>query len=143
MSQRRPIRNVLRWLLGIAYVAAGYLHIAAPRPFVGIVPQWVPAPALVVLATGVAELLGAVGLLQPWSRDLRRAAGVGLALYALCVWPANFHHMALDMAKPGHGLGLGYHLPRLMAQPLIIWLALWTGEVTEWPFARRNRNPAR
>jgi hypothetical protein len=51
--------------------------------------------------------------------------------------------MTLDMAKPGHGLGFGYHIPRLMAQPLIIWLALWAGEATDWPFTRRNRNSAR
>ncbi len=111
------IRGILRWLLGIAYAAAGYLHLTAPQPFVGIVPRWAPAPGVVVLGTGVAELFGAAALLQPWSRDLRRWAGMALALYALCVWPANFHHMALDMAKPGHGLGLGYHIPRVMAEP--------------------------
>jgi uncharacterized membrane protein len=132
------IRSVVRWLLGLAYAVAGYLHLTAPRPFVAIVPSWVPAPTAVVLGTGVAELLGAAALLQPWSQNLRRAAGLGLALYALCVWPANFHHMALDTAKPGHGLGLAYHVPRLMAQPLIIWLALWAGEVTDWPLARRG-----
>jgi len=106
------------------------------------VPPWVPAPAAVVAGTGVAELLGAAGLLQPWSRPLRRAAGGGLALYALCVWPANFQHMMLDMARPDQGLGLGYHVPRLLTQPLIIWLALWAGEATDWPFARRNKVPA-
>lgn len=132
------IRNALRWLLGVAYAAAGVLHIAAPRPFVAIVPDWVPAPETVVLGTGAAELLGAIGLLQPWSHDLRRAAGRALALYALCVWPANFHHFALDLAKPGQGLGLAYHIPRLLAQPLIMWLALWTSEATDWPFARQG-----
>jgi uncharacterized membrane protein len=65
---------------------------------------------------------------------------VGLALYALCVWPANFQHLTLDLARPDGGLGLGYHVPRLLAQPLIIWLALWAGEVTEWPFARRAKS---
>ena len=33
-------------------------------------------------------------------------AGCGLALYALCVWPANFNHMALDMARADHGASL-------------------------------------
>ena len=133
------IRGAVRALLGIAFAAAGFLHLTSPRPFVSIVPAWVPAPDAVVLGTGVAELLGAAGLLQPWSRNLRQAAGFGLALYALCVWPANFHHLSLDMAKPEHGLGLGYHVPRLLAQPVIIWLALWTGEATDWPFVRRGR----
>lgn len=118
---------------------AGYFHLAAPAPFLKIVPPWVPEPGWVVAATGVAELLGAAGLIQPWSRTLRQAAGWGLALYALCVWPANFQHMLLDLARPDGGWGLAYHVPRLLAQPLIIWAALWAGEATDWPFARRQR----
>jgi hypothetical protein len=84
--------------------------------------------------TGLAELAGAAALAQPWSRGLRRAGAIGLALYALGVWPANFHHLALDLAAPGGGWGLAYHVPRLLAQPAIVWLALWTGGVTDWPW---------
>jgi uncharacterized membrane protein len=137
------IRSAARWLLVLFYAVAGYFHLAAPDSFLKIMPQWVLAPAAVVAATGVAELLGAAGLAQPWSQRWRQAAGWGLALYALCVWPANFHHMALDLARPDQGWGLAYHVPRLLAQPLIIWLALWAGEATEWPFARRSKVPAR
>jgi hypothetical protein len=36
----------------------------------------------------------------------------------------------MDMAREDQGLGLGYHIPRMIAQPLIIWWALWAGEVT-------------
>jgi len=129
-------RAAARWLLAVFYGVAGYFHLAAPSSSLKIMPPWVPSPAAVVAVTGVAELLGAAGLAQPWSRGLRQAAGVGLALYALCVWPANFHHMALDLARPDHGWGLAYHIPRLLAQPLIIWLALWASEATDWPFAR-------
>ena len=130
------VRNGLRLLLAAFYAVAGYFHLASPAPFLAIIPPWVPAPEGVVFATGIAELLGAGGLVQVWSPGLRRAAGIGLALYALCVWPANFHHMALDMARDGSGWGLGYHVPRLAFQPVLIWLALWTGEVTAWPLAR-------
>lgn len=132
------VRSGLRLLLAVLYAVAGYFHLASPAPFLAIVPPWVPAPAAVVFATGIAELIGSTALVQGWSRDLRRAAGTGLALYALCVWPANFHHMALDMAQRDGGWGLGYHLPRLAFQPVLIWLALWTGEVTGWPLARRT-----
>ena len=110
--------------------AQGLLHLALPAPFVSIVPPWVPDAALVVMLTGVAELAGAAGLLQPWSPALRRAAGWGLAAYALCVWPANFQHFLLDRARPGHGLGLAYHLPRLAFQPVLIWAALWASGAT-------------
>lgn len=118
-------RKVGRVALALLYGAAGAIHLARPAAFVAITPAWVPHPGTVVAATGVAELAGAAGLLQTLSPTLRRWAGWGLAAYALCVWPANFHHMQLDMARPDHGLGLGYHIPRLLAQPLIIWWALW------------------
>lgn len=132
-------RMAARSLLGVFYGVAGFFHLAAPGPFLRIMPAWVPAPEAVVAVTGIAELLGAAGLVQPWSRRLRQAAGIGLALYAICVWPANFEHMALDLARPDRGWGLAYHIPRLLAQPLVIWLALWASEATDWPFARRTR----
>jgi uncharacterized membrane protein len=123
--------RLARLLLAVFYGVAGLLHLALPQPFLRVTPPWVPAPELVVALTGVAELLGAAGLAQDRSPTLRRAAGWGLAVYALCVWPANFQHMALDLAQPDHGLGLAYHLPRLAAQPLLIWLAAWAGGAAE------------
>lgn len=132
------IRATVRWLLGLLYLVAGWFHLTAPGPFLQIMPAWVPAPEAVVYWTGLAEVAGAFALLQPFGPRLRQAAGVGLAAYALCVWPANFNHLLLDLAKPGPetfgGWGLAYHVPRLATQPLLIWAALWTGGVTHWPF---------
>lgn len=125
------IRTGLRWLLAAFYAFAGYAHLARPEGFLAITPGWVPFPELVVALTGVAEILGAVGLL--W-KPVRRWAGIGLALYALCVWPANFHHAFSDITVSGTNLDWSYHAPRLALQPVIIWLALWVGEVVEWPF---------
>ena len=139
MGAGRLIRVVLRWLLAAFYAFAGVIHLINPAPFLTITPAWVPAPAAVVLLTGVAEILGAIGLVQPFSLKLRQAAGWGLALYALCVWPANINHFAMDMARADGGLGLGYHVPRMFAQPVIIWLALWVGEC--WPLRRRPMPP--
>ncbi|WP_301750410.1 DoxX family protein [uncultured Erythrobacter sp.] len=133
------IRVVLRWLLAAFYAFAGVIHLINPAPFLTITPTWVPAPTAVVLLTGVAEILGAIGLVQPFSLKLRQAAGWGLALYALCVWPANINHFAMDMARADGGLGLGYHVPRMFAQPVIIWLALWVGECL--PLRRRPMPP--
>ena len=130
-------RDIARWGLALFYGLAGVLHLATPAPFVHITPSWVPEQASVVMLTGLAELAGAAGVLQPWSPALRRAAGWGLAAYALCVWPANVNHMLLDLDRPGHGLPLAYHIPRLAAQPLLIWLALWAARVTDWPWGKR------
>ena len=112
-------------LLALFYGLAGVIHIAKPAPFLGIMPGWVPFPGAVVWFTGIAELAGAAAILQPWSARLRAAGGWALALYAVCVFPANIHHFALDMARPDHGLGLSYHIPRMVLQPVLVWLALW------------------
>ncbi|HEY6817654.1 MAG TPA: hypothetical protein VI168_19125 [Croceibacterium sp.] len=135
------VRRFVRWALAAIYAVAAVAHWLAPAPFVAIVPGWVPWPGAVVALTGVAEGLGAVALVQPWSARLRRAGAAGLALYALCVWPANLNHLLIDLARgDGSGLPLAYHLPRLAAQPLLIWAALWAGEVTDWPFGRAGRS---
>jgi len=123
------LKVVLRVLLAALYGFAGYMHFVKPDPFVSITPDWVPFAHAVVFWTGVAEVMGAAALIQPFSRPLRQAAGIGLALYALCVWPANINHFAMDMARDDGGLGLAYHIPRMVAQPLVIWLALWVGDV--------------
>ncbi len=131
------IRTALTYALAAFYAFAGYRHIAGPEPFLSITPAWVPFPEAVILWTGIAEIAGAIALAQPWSPRLRQAGGIGLALYALCVWPANINHMLMDMAQPDGGWGLAYHVPRMLAQPLIIWLALWCGRVVDWPFKSR------
>lgn len=132
MTER--IRTALRWLLALAYGYAGYLHLARPAPFLAITPSWVPAPDTVITTTGVAEIAGATGLAVPATR---KVAGWGLALYAVCVWPANFHHALADVAIGGETWGWWYHSPRLAAQPLIIWSALWASGATNWPLRRR------
>ncbi len=136
-------RAVLRTGLGCVYAVAGVLHLAIPEQFLRITPDWVPFAPTVIALTGAAELAGAAGLLQPWSPALRRAAGMGLALYALCVWPANVNHMMMDLASRDGGLGLAYHGPRMLLQPVLIWAALWAAGVIGWPFAAKARNATR
>ncbi|AKQ42745.2 hypothetical protein CP97_12905 [Aurantiacibacter atlanticus] len=133
------MRTMLKYLLAAFYAYAGYRHIVDPAPFMMITPGWVPAPGKVIMWTGLAEIAGAIALIQPVSHRLRQCGGIGLALYALCVWPANINHMLIDMAQAGGGWGLSYHIPRLIVQPIIIWLALWVGDVIDWPFKFRRK----
>ncbi len=115
------------WLargLGLFYATAGILHLLHPEPFVAITPDFVPRPETVVALTGVAEILGAIGLQVA---PLRRAAGLGLAAYALCVWPANWKHALDALSIGGLPQSWWYHGPRLAAQPLLILAALHAG----------------
>jgi uncharacterized membrane protein len=124
-----------RLLMVAIYLLAGIIHLRTPAPFLAITPDWVPFHGPVVALTGVAEIAGAIGLL---TRRFRYSAGIGLALYALCVWPANFNHAFNDIAVGGQHMTWRYHTPRLLLQPVIIWWALYVGGVTRWPFRRAS-----
>jgi uncharacterized membrane protein len=129
------VRAVSRVALAAAYFLVGVAHIRSPHGFVAIVPGWVPYPAQTVFVTGLCELAGSIALL---TRRLRWWAGVMLAAYAVCVYPANINHAINGIAIGGTRLGWWYHGPRLAAQPLIVWWALFAGEVTTWPFRGRR-----
>ena len=123
-------RRVARGALATVFGTAGVLHLVLPWPFLAITPEWVPWPETVIQVTGLLEIGGAAGLLVP---RLRRAAGIGLALYAVCVFPANIKHALDHVAIGGTTLGWWYHGPRLAFQPLIVWGALWASHVVAWP----------
>jgi uncharacterized membrane protein len=129
-------RTALRWLLAAAFLAAGYFHLADPRPFLRITPSWVPHPAFVIRATGLCELAGAAGLLVP---RVRPVAAALLALYTVCVYPANVQHMLLFARSGAAWTGWLYHVPRLLFQPVILWWCLFAGRLIDWPF----RSPGR
>lgn len=122
-------------LLGLAFASAGVLHLLFPEPFVDITPDWVPRAFDVVRLTGIAEIAGALGLMIPRTRQW---AGIALALYAVCVFPANIKHAVVDLDRVQPLLGWGYHAPRLLLQPVIVWACLWAGGIIDWPFRRKD-----
>jgi uncharacterized membrane protein len=81
-----------------------------------MVPPIFPNPELLVTFTGVAEILGAVGLLIP---RLARAAAIGLTLLLVAIFPANVHAALHELSlagKPATEL-----LPRTLMQ--LVFLA--------------------
>lgn len=134
MSHDSIARRAARLVLALAYFAVGVVHIKSPDGFLPIMPDFVPYPRDVVIWTRAAEIAGAIGLMIP---RLRRAAAWGLAAYAVCVFPANIKHAVEGVVVSGTALGWGYHGPRLLAQPVIVWWALWAGGITDWPFRRK------
>ena len=127
----RDARGRMRWAMSLIYVEFGFLHLTAADAFVPIMPPILPFPKEIIWFTGACEIAGGLGLLTPATR---RWAGIGLAAYALCVFPANLYHAFWHVEVPGLPSSWWYHAPRLLAQPLLIWWALWAGEVIDWPF---------
>jgi uncharacterized membrane protein len=132
-------RAITRWVLAAFFVAAGIGHLAVPEPFLKITPDWVPFAPQVIFVTGLCELVGAAALVaRPLRLWIRTWAGIALALYALCVWPANIKQALDHIVLPHIPDSWWYHGPRLAMQPVIIWAALFSAGVVDWPFAARR-----
>lgn len=102
------MQKYLRWLLAGLMILAGLNHFRMPALYIAMISEWLPAPSALNIISGVAEILGGVGLLAPWPA-VRRAASWGLIALLLAVFPAN-----LNMAI--HNLPLGdNHLSALDA----------------------------
>ncbi len=82
------IKLILLWVLAITMDGIGVLHFIQPKPFVRIVPKYLPAPLALVYMSGFFEILGGVGLLIPTTRAW--AAWALIALY-LAVFPGNIN----------------------------------------------------
>jgi uncharacterized membrane protein len=72
--------------LAALFLTSGTLHFVRPAPFEAIVPRQLPQRRALVLASGAAEIVCAVGLLAPRTR---RAAGIASAALLVAVLPAN------------------------------------------------------
>ncbi len=124
----------MRWMLAALFAAAGIGHFRAPEALLAITPQWVPFAPQVILVTGLCELAGAAALV---TKPLRYWAGIALALYSVCVFPANIKHAFAGVDIAGLPSTWWYHAPRLALQPVIVWSALYAAEVTDWPWRRK------
>jgi uncharacterized membrane protein len=128
-------RTALRVTLALVYMTAGIGHLWFTDKFLTIVPDWVPAPRAVVLVTGVCEIAGATAL---FAARWRRLAGMMLALYAVCVFPANIKHAFGGVEVSPWLDGWWYHAPRLAFQPAFVWWALFAANVIDWPIRKSS-----
>jgi uncharacterized membrane protein len=121
----------MRWIMVAFYGLAGLAHLTLTDKFLLIVPDWVPLPRAVVLLTGICEIAGSFALA---GTRFRRLAGIMLALYAVCVYPANLKHAIEGIDLPSMPSSWWYHGPRLAFQPVLVWWALFCADVIDWPF---------
>lgn len=118
-------QSLVRMLLGGGLVFAGVAHLTWARTeFLAQVPNWVPVHAdLVVVLSGVVEtVLG--GLLALLPRH-RLVLGWTTAAFFVVVFPGNISQFVDGAA--GFGLDTNFARAfRLVFQPVLVALALWT-----------------
>jgi uncharacterized membrane protein len=115
-------QDAARWGLALVLAFTASAHFTRMRAdLVRMVPPPFPRPELLVTLTGIAEALGAVGILVPQTRSL--AGGALIALFAAML-PAN-----VSAAQRGLTLGRRPVTPlwiRVPMQLLFIGIAWWT-----------------
>ncbi len=120
---RGILKRILLFLLALMYVAIGVQHFTAPEGFVAIVPPYLPAALLLVYISGVAEILGGLGVI-PFAT--RKWAGWGIIALLVAVFPANLH-MALN-PQDFPEVATGFIYGRL---PFQLVFAVWAWWVTQ------------
>jgi uncharacterized membrane protein len=124
----------MRWGLSLALVSTGIYHLLTPGRYLPMMPSFVPFHTEVVFLTGLCEVAGAVGLLLP---RLRYLAGTMLAIYFVCVFPANIKNAIEGLSVQGLPGANWYYWVRLLFQPLVIWWTLYSSAAIDWPLRQR------
>ncbi len=61
MAINRKVKQAGRYILGLFYIAAGINHFISPDFYIGIMPPYFPAPDVLNILAGIAEIaLGAM-----------------------------------------------------------------------------------
>lgn len=81
-----PAHRLWLGVLALFFVGAGANHFVNPEPYLAMMPPYLPWHGPLVMISGVAEVLGGLGILIPVTR---RAAGFGLILLLVAIFPAN------------------------------------------------------
>ncbi len=116
----RAFKKVTRLIFAILLTAAGINHFVDPAFYVSIVPPYLPWPKIMVVVSGLAEIILGIALAIP---VLTRAAAWGVIALLIAVLPANIHMAANPELYPSiPAAALWIRLP--IQGILIIW-ALW------------------
>ena len=90
----RPGHAIQIAVIALIFLAAGVMHFVVPASYIRIVPPWLPRADLLVVVSGVAEILGGVGVMVPATR---RAAAWGLIALLVAVFPANMQMLSTNI----------------------------------------------
>jgi uncharacterized membrane protein len=110
--------------LAALFVFTGISHFVMPEELAHLLPAFIPLRMELIAATGVLEILGAIGLVIP---PLTRLASIALILFLLSVLPANIYGAFNHVPFGAHELGPVYLLARIPFQLFLMWWAYYYG----------------
>ena len=112
--------EIHRYIIAGLFFLTGILHFVKPQVFVSIMPDYIPYHLTMVYISGVAEILGAAGILFD---EIRPVAGWGLIVLLVAVFPANIN-MSVESVKK-FGYLNWYSIVTIVRLPLQFVLIYW------------------
>ena len=106
------------YIMAGIYSIAGILHFITPKPYLKIIPPYIPYPKLMVMISGVFELLFGIALLFDATRSY---AAIGIILLLIAVFPANIYMAKRMYQKQSKNRWIAY--VRLPLQFVLIYWA--------------------
>ena len=128
LGKRRGIgtpRSWMRALIALGFLGSAGLHFTATATEARLIPEFLPWRRELVLISGAAEVIGALGLLYP---PTRKASAYGLVALLIAVFPANINHAVQNIQLGGFMDSRSYQWGRLPFQALFIWVTLWSAK---------------
>ena len=118
------LKHILSLILGIFFINVGIGHFVEPEWFEPIVPDILGDPTFWVLITGAMEIALGAGLIVP---QTRKYSSILMVLFLVAIYWANLNMWINDIPLEGKTFATIWHVIRLLAQVLMILIALWVG----------------
>jgi uncharacterized membrane protein len=118
--------------LSLFFLFTSIGHFIKTEEMAAMLPVSVPYRIWLIYATGILELLGAIGV---WLPRLTKLTGFLLILMLIGVLPANIYSAINRVDFGGHAAGPAYLLVRVPFQIFVIW---WTYFATEQNWFQRK-----
>lgn len=110
------------YIMAAIYVFTGLMHFITPKVFMRIMPPYIPWHRAMVIISGIAEIVLAIGLLFT---STRQWAAWGIIALLIAVFPANVEQVRTKRARMK--LPMWAVILRLPIQlVLIYWAWLYT-----------------
>jgi uncharacterized membrane protein len=110
--------EISRYFLAFMMIAGGILHFVKPRFYMKIMPDYLSSHFLLVILSGIAEVICGILLLFPYTQNWGSYLTIALLI---AVFPAN-----IEMSRKffiGKKKGFWLTIVRLPLQILLIWWA--------------------
>jgi uncharacterized membrane protein len=121
------MKKILLYLMSLFYTLAGLLHFIIPEFYKKMMPSYLPAHDLLILLSGIAEVILGLSLLIPKTRKI---ACYGVIALLIAIFPANVFMLQQAMNGVDMGASVSALAIRLPFQFLFIYWAWSVREVS-------------